>query len=153
LDHILALVASGLLALRVGGKGLWAVPLAFMVSMMLGGAAAAAGLQLPGIPWAILLSIVLFGALVARSHQLSSGLAIAVVTIFAAFHGQAHVAGMTESSNWYAYLTGLGLATCALQAAVIGIGLSLQSMQQSLGLRIAGGCLAATGIVYFVMAL
>jgi urease accessory protein len=153
LDHILAMIAVGLLALKVGGRGLWCVPLAFFGSMMLGGASAAVGFQLPGASWAILISVVLFGALVAKSPMLSSRLAMALVSLFAAFHGQAHVMGMVDSTHWLPYLSGIGLATCAMQAAVVAVGLALRPMEQSFGLRLAGGVVAATGVVCFAMGL
>src|SRR4051812_39244871 len=47
LDHLLAMVALGLLAVRMGGRARWAMPATFMVSMLAGGLLSVAGVQLP----------------------------------------------------------------------------------------------------------
>ena len=46
-DHLLAMVAVGLLAAAQGGRALWAVPLAFLGMMAVGGMLGAAGTALP----------------------------------------------------------------------------------------------------------
>ena len=47
LDHVLAMVAVGLLAARLGGRALWLVPFSFVTMMILGGIAGASGIGLP----------------------------------------------------------------------------------------------------------
>src|SRR5690606_10353631 len=49
LAHLLARVGVGLWATRLGGRAVWAVPLAFLAAMAAGGAAGLAGLALPGL--------------------------------------------------------------------------------------------------------
>src|SRR5262245_58022752 len=61
LDHLLAMVAVGILAARIGGRGLWLVPGAFLGAMVLGGLAAAGGLPLPGVEMVIVASVIAFG--------------------------------------------------------------------------------------------
>src|SRR3954471_11624499 len=60
-DHILAMVAVGLLAALRGGRALWALPLAFLVLMSAGAGLGMAGIALPYAETGIALSIVVFG--------------------------------------------------------------------------------------------
>ena len=46
LDHVLAMVAVGVLAARLGGRALWALPASFVATMAIG-----AVLGRPGPPW------------------------------------------------------------------------------------------------------
>ena len=56
-DHLLAMIAIGLLAVRIEGKAIWMMPSAFMLSMLLGGLAEDLGIPLPGVEYGILLSV------------------------------------------------------------------------------------------------
>src|SRR5256885_1793887 len=47
IDHVLAMIAVGLFAANLGGRALWAVPLAFVSVMALGGALGVAGIAVP----------------------------------------------------------------------------------------------------------
>ena len=47
LDHLLAMVAIGLWAASMGGRALWAIPAVFVMTMLLGGGLAVAGLTVP----------------------------------------------------------------------------------------------------------
>jgi len=63
LDHLLAMLAIGLWAASLGGRALWAVPAAFVGTMLIGGGLAVAGVQVPFIEQGIVLSVILMGAL------------------------------------------------------------------------------------------
>jgi hypothetical protein len=65
IDHVLAMTAVGLLAARLGGRALWAVPAAFLSLMALGGIVTASGLSLPFAEVAIALSVAVFGFTIA----------------------------------------------------------------------------------------
>ena len=71
-DHILAMVGVGLWAFLVGGRAVWAIPAAFVVTMMLGFAAALAGIGLPFVEPTIAASVVVLGLL-----AVSIGLSVA----------------------------------------------------------------------------
>ena len=60
-DHIIAMVAVGLLAVRLGGRALWLVPASFVVTMALAGLAGMAGFALPYAETGIALSVVVLG--------------------------------------------------------------------------------------------
>jgi urease accessory protein len=46
IDHLLAMVAVGILAAKAGGRALWLVPSAFLICLVVGGAAAMSGWEL-----------------------------------------------------------------------------------------------------------
>ena len=79
LDHVLAMVAVGLFAARLGGRALWAVPASFVGVMMLGGALGYSGLALPYVEPAIALSVIAMGALLAFEIRLKVPAAMALV--------------------------------------------------------------------------
>ena len=56
LDHVLAMVAVGLLAAQMGGRALWLVPLSFVSMMAVGGALGIAGVAVPAVEAGIGLS-------------------------------------------------------------------------------------------------
>ena len=149
LDHVLAMVAVGVFAARLGGRALWLVPGAFVLAMVTGGALAMAGVALPFIEIGIGLSIVVLGAAIAFRLDLPLAVAMALVGLFAVFHGQAHGAEMPETASGLAYGAGFMLATVLLHAAGIGLGIMPARLAPWQGLRIAqvgGGLMAAAGV-------
>src|SRR5690606_18717179 len=93
LDHFLAMVASGLIAVRAAQRrALWAVPAVFAGLMLVGGGLALAGMPLPVAEWGIALSVIVLGLAVAVLPMVPMWSAAAVVGLFAVCHGYAHVA-------------------------------------------------------------
>src|SRR5262249_14799751 len=78
-DHVLAMVAVGLLAQRLGGRALWLVPLSFIATMVLGGIAGANGFGLPLVELGISGSIMVLGFVIALGRGLPTALAMALV--------------------------------------------------------------------------
>ncbi len=145
LDHVLAMVAVGLLAAQLGGRALWAAPAAFVGAMLLAGALGAGGPELPMVEPMILASIIVLGALVALALQPRLAVALALVAVFGAAHGWAHgVEG--PGSGLAAYAAGFALATAGLHAAGIALGLAVRGM----ALRGLGGAAALAGSVLAV---
>ncbi|MFE3835956.1 HupE/UreJ family protein [Pseudogemmobacter sonorensis] len=141
LDHLLAMVAVGLCASVLGGRALWALPLAFVGGMVAGGLAGAAALPLPTVEPMILASIVVLGALTAAALNPSLPLVAAVTAAFGLFHGHAHgTEGPTGGLALYAI--GFVLATAGLHLAGIALG---RGLQRNLT-RVAGGLTAIAGV-------
>jgi urease accessory protein len=121
LDHLLAMIAVGLWAAQLGGRWTWAVPLAFVGSMALGGALGFGGVELPFVEPMIAASVLVLGLLVAMRVQLRwSGLAL--VGVFALFHGSAHAVEMPGDAARIVYVAGFALATALLHAAGVELG-------------------------------
>lgn len=144
LDHVLAMVGVGLIAARIGGRAQLLVPLAFLAMMAVGGVLGASGHGLPFVELGIALSVVVIGLTLALRVTLPTAAAMALVGIFAVFHGQAHGAEMPENASGLAYGLGFVAATALLHAA--GLGLGRLAFGFGPALRLAGAGLAVAGV-------
>jgi urease accessory protein len=129
-DHILVMVAVGLLAARLGGKALFLVPLSFLSMMAIGIILPLLGITLPGVEAVITLSIAAFGVAIAINKRISTGLAMAMSGAFAMFHGMAHGLEIPDG----AYIATMALGFVAATAILHGTGLMIGLM---LGQRVA----------------
>lgn len=143
LDHVLAMVAVGLFAANLGGRALWAVPLAFMALMAVGGVLGITGVNVPYVEAGIALSVVVLGAVVALGMRWPTGAAMALVGIFAIFHGHAHGSEMPVDASGAAYAGGFIVATGLLHLAGIGLGLAIRSAPAR---RLGGAAVSLAGI-------
>jgi urease accessory protein len=146
LDHILVMIAVGLWAAQIGARALWAVPAAFVGTMTLGFGLAMIGIQLPFVEPAILASMVALGLLVATAVRLQPAACIALVGIFALFHGYAH-GGELGASAALPFSAGFVIATALLHGAGIGLGLGLGRLSSGGRFsRLLGGLTAFSGL-------
>ncbi|MFT3905078.1 MAG: HupE/UreJ family protein [Steroidobacteraceae bacterium] len=143
-DHLLAMLAVGLWAAQLGGRARWAVPAAFVVLMLAGGALGRAGVWLPQADAVIAASVLVLGLLVAALVRLPTVAAMAVVGAFALFHGYAHGVEMPLSAQALPYVAGFAAATAALHAVGLGLGVLAARLQPRL-LRLAGAATALAG--------
>lgn len=143
-DHILAMIGVGLWASLLGGRALWAVPSAFVITMMLGFAAALANLGLPFVEPTIAASVVVLGLLAMVALQVPTVLAMIVVGFFAFFHGFAH-GGELGDAGALSFMAGFALATALLHAIGIGFG-TLAGSTGRIVARTAGGLTALGGL-------
>ncbi len=147
-DHILAMVAVGLFAARLGGRALWLVPASFVTAMGIAGVIGMTGVALPHVEAGIALSILVLGAAIAFETTMPVAAAMALVAFFAVFHGYAHGAEMPETMSGLAYGGGFLAATAALHAAGIGLGLLIGRGSELVSrriLQIGGAAAALTG--------
>jgi urease accessory protein len=122
LDHLIAMLAVGLWAGRLGGRALWLLPLAFIA---LAAAGAGVAFVLPVLPiaeLAIIASLVVLGALLAFEVRMATISAAALVGFFALFHGHAHIADASAATAWTGYALGFLAMTALLHGAGIGLG-------------------------------
>lgn len=148
-DHLLAMVAVGILATQLGRRALWALPATF-VGLMIGGfVLAASGIALPGVELVIMASVIVLGTVVARAGAMPMIVAVAMVGTFALFHGHAHGAEMPGAVHAGTYLAGFALATALLHGAGIGLTLALRTRaapRHALVERLAGVAIVLAGI-------
>ncbi len=148
LDHMLVMVAVGFLAAQKGGRALWLVPTAFLVMMMVGGAAGMARIGMPFVETGIGLSVVVLGLLVAFQISLPNAAAMLIVGLFALFHGHAHGAEMPAGASGLSYGFGFVAATAFLHAAGIGLGMALGPLGRDHRrvAQLAGGAMSVAGL-------
>jgi urease accessory protein len=148
LDHVLAMIAVGLLAAHLDGRALWLLPAAFVAAMIFGGWLGFAGAKLPYVETGIALSVVVFGALVATRANLPLAAAIALAAAFAVFHGYVHGAELAGGSA-LAFGAGFATATAVLHMIGIALGLAIGALASgSHIMRAAGGATAIAGILF-----
>ncbi len=145
-DHLLAMVALGLLAAQLGGRAVWALPVTFVGAMLAGGAMGAGGMGFPAVEPMILASVVILGVLVAVAARLPMAVLVPMVAVFGAAHGWAHGAE-GPATGLPLYAAGFALATMALHLAGIAFG---RLLSRGLPLRIFGGSTALAGIALTV---
>lgn len=147
MDHLLAMVAVGIIGARAGGRSIVLVPLFFVSAMVAGALLGMAGIGLPSFETGIALSLVVFGAMVGLAKPLPLAAAAALTALFGLFHGNAHGLESPESAGDIAYAAGFMLATSMLHA--IGILSAVKLARWPTTVRTAG---IATSLVGMVMA-
>lgn len=143
-DHLLAMVAVGLIAARTGGRGLLLVPLSFVSAMIVGALLGVNGLGLPSVETGIALSLVVFGAMLSLARPLPLSAALPLTAAFGLFHGNAHGLEIPETAGGLAYGLGFVLATATLHAAGVFGAFRLDRWQRAI--RAAGVATALVGV-------
>lgn len=145
-DHLLAMLAIGLWAASLGGRALWAIPTAFVMTMLAGGAFAVAGFSVPFVEQGIVLSVIVLGALVLFAKRLPVMACVVIAAGFALFHGVAHGMEMPLNADGLHYALGFAAATVALHLMGVGLGL----LATPLMTRIGGSVIAIMGLLLVV---
>lgn len=149
LDHVLAMVMVGVFAWQLGGRALWLVPTTFVLVMAIGGALGIAGIGVPFVEAGIALSVIVLGAVVAFGIKAPVAVAMAVVGLFAIFHGHAHGSEMPENAAGMAYGLGFMLGTALLHGVGLGLGFLIGRIGERQGplvVRTAGATAALAGV-------
>jgi urease accessory protein len=149
LDHLLAMLGVGLLAWRLGGRAIWAVPTAFVALMAVGGLVGFAGFELPFFETGIALSLVAFGAAIALRQKLPTAAAAALVGFFAMFHGFAHGAELPAAAGAAGYAAGFLAASAMLHVAGIGLAAFAASLRPT-AVRFGGAAMAVAGVALLI---
>jgi urease accessory protein len=136
LDHLLAMVAVGIWAAQLGGRYRLMLPAAFVATMAAGAAAGTCGIALPQVESMVALSVLVLGLLVALTVGAGRYWPVALVALFALFHGHAHGSEMPAFSSPWLYFAGFLAATAALHAIGVAAGVALQARP---GILRAGG--------------
>jgi urease accessory protein len=150
IDHLLAMIGVGVFARHLGGRALWLVPASFVTIMMGGGMLGTNGIALPFVESAIALSVIVLGVAIVARVDMPTLAAMAMVGIFAVFHGHAHGVEMPETVSGLSYGAGFVLATSILHLAGVSVGFGLDRAKGVYGdraLTLGGGTMALTGVV------
>lgn len=148
-DHLLAMVAVGLLAGRAGSAALWQIPASFIAMMACGTLVGMAAIPLPFIEVGIALSIVVFGAMLASNRTPTLLLATLAVGFFALFHGHAHGTEAAGNISGLAYAAGLLSMSGLLHGCGAVLAMLLVRTHRSSALRLGGGVLIVSGVGLF----
>ncbi|MBI5659636.1 MAG: HupE/UreJ family protein [Nitrosomonadales bacterium] len=144
-DHLLAMVAIGIWAAQMGQRSIWAVPLAFVSDMALGGMLGVSGIPIPFGESGIAVSVLALGILIIAAAKLPLAASVVIVGLFAVFHGYAHGAEMPLGASGTAYGLGFILSTVSLYLCGIGFGILMQRISMPWVVRAAGAPIALFG--------
>ena len=148
-DHLLAMFAVGIWGAQIGGRALWELPVVFPLIMSIGGMLGIAGVPLAHTELLIGLSVLCLGAAIAIAWKPIEIISIALVGLFAIFHGHAHGVELPNAADPVAYGVGFVSATGLIHVAGIGFGLLLGNGLNGAAGRVAGAVISVCG-VYFL---
>ena len=147
-DHILAMVAVGLWGAELGAPAVWILPVTFPMMMSFGGFLGLIGVPLPAVEGGIALSAIGLGLAVALEWKPRRPAAMAVVAVFAIFHGYAHGSELAPGASALAFSLGFVVATGCLHGVGIAIGLLHARPAGRRLVRAAGAAVAAAGVFF-----
>jgi urease accessory protein len=149
IDHLLAMVAVGIISTRMGGKTIWKVPSTFVAFMLVGSLLAIGGIGMPIAETGIALSVLFLGVFIALSKNMPISWVMTCVALFAIFHGHAHGEELTSIANPALYSIGFVFSTTFLHITGILIGHWAKKTRLATGiLRYAGACMGVMGILF-----
>jgi len=154
-DHLIAMISVGVVSVQLGGANIWRLPLAFVAAMTAGAALGIAQWPLPHTEFAIAASVLVLGiAILVSRHGMSPWPISGLVLLFGACHGYAHGLEIPKSASPALYTLGFIIGTAVLH--IVGVAIAeVASWRAALwrGLRLAGGVVAASGLLFTAQAL
>ena len=115
-DHLIAMLAVGAWGATLGARAIWAVPLAFVSAMTVGGLLGMSGIELPFVETMILASVIVLTGFVVARVKMPVWSGMAIVVLFALAHGFAHGREMPALADALVYGTGFVTATSLIHA-------------------------------------
>ena len=150
LDHILAMVSVGLWGAELGAPAIWILPVTFPMMMAFGGLLGFLGVPLPGTEIGIALSMVVLGVAVAMAWRPPLPGVMAIVAVFAVFHGHAPGTELPGGESALLYSLGFVVATGFLHLVGIATGLIYRWGWGQSALRLAGSGVSLAGVLFLV---
>ncbi len=146
LDHLLAMVAVGLIAGCGGGWMRWGLPASFVTAMAVGAVLGANAIEAPFVEAGIAVSLIAFGVALVAKQSLSARILVALTAGGALFHGHAHGTEMGTDLSAAPYAVGFMLATALLHAAGVLLTTKTFPMPQVTLRKWSGSAIAAAGV-------
>ncbi len=150
LDHLLAMLAVGILSTQIGGRAIWFVPASFVVIMLFAGIAgmeALIDLTSEQVEMGITFSVILLGFVIALERNMPILIAMLFVAFFAIFHGYAHGVEVPAKVNPYYFAAGFVISTILIHLAGVLIGLFAGRWKSSATiLRFSGAVMMGMGL-------
>jgi urease accessory protein len=155
LDHLLAMLAVGILSAQIGGRALWTVPATFVGTMGISALLGISGFHLPYLEYGITFSVLILGLAILFGYRIPEWAALLVVAFFAMFHGNAHGIEIPDITNTLglliAYILGFLIATAGLHVVGALIGILVSRLQRGeLLMRLGGLAIAIIGFMLII---
>jgi urease accessory protein len=147
-DHFAAIVAIGLLAaLKRQGA---AIPVAFVLSAMVGTVLHLAKLSIPGVELWVSASILMLGALISLKNSPSTFIVASLAGLAGLFHGYAYGEAIfgAQATPLVAYLVGFTAVQTAVSLGAFWLGKQVL-LNREFGVRSAGLLISGMGLAFF----
>jgi len=143
MDHLLAMLAVGMLAMRSSRSTSWYWPASFLVMAAVGFWWGMSLGNIPSLESMLAVSVVILGAMLANGLRGSLSW-LPMIALFGLMHGLAHGVELNATEGAMACFAGFLMATALLQASGMGLVLILRQPAQ---LRLCGAGMAAIGLL------
>lgn len=150
-DHLLAMLAVGLVSARRGRAWMALVPLLFVLGVVLGGVLGYRELPLPYAESGVAISVLFLGLATVLDRAIPTWTVVAPVMVFGVFHGYAHGAELPTNASALRFTIGFVIGTVGLH--VMGVLLGMISNEITHGRRMITvfGCGAALTGFFFLL--
>lgn len=149
LDHLLAMVAVGIISTQFKGKWIFIVPAIFVSAMVLGGTLAIAGIGFPAVETGIGISVLVFGTIIAFYRKIPLKWALACIVLFGLVHGHAHGKELPLIADPVLYIAGFILSTAALHLCGVITGhFAKKTVLTTMALRASGALAGLAGLMF-----
>ncbi|MCW5256842.1 hypothetical protein D8B22_12135 [Verminephrobacter aporrectodeae subsp. tuberculatae] len=154
-DHLLAMVAVGIVSSLMGRRHIFLVPASFVAMMVFGAFAGFLQWSFPGADLWIALSVLGLGICITiLAKRVPCVLIYMAVALFGMSHGYAHGLGMPNSASPAFYSFGFITTTSLLHLFGVGIGeLCIRQDVLTRWLRMGGGAMSLAGVWYTLQAI
>jgi urease accessory protein len=143
-DHALAMIAIGFWAAQLGAPRL--LPVTYLALLSVGMALGHWAGPISGVEQGVAASLLVLGLLIEGAVRLPNVVSLAMIALFALFHGLAHGVALPANAAALQYTLGFLASTALFQ--VVGIAISsVASGRFSLATRIAGVGIAVAGVI------
>jgi len=150
-DHLLAMLAVGMISVKIGGKAIWYVPLLFIIVMFLG---SNIGIYYPDVVDAeigISLSILVLGLSLFVTKKIPLFVIYLGVALFALLHGHAHGVEMPSAGDPFYYALGFMSGSAIIHLLGIGLMELIQKSSKSILLtKIVATIISVCGLYYLM---
>ncbi len=150
LDHILMAIAVGIIAVQLGGRAVWMVPVGFSAVLLTGGLLNLNGISIPLLELMIVVSLLLAGAQLGLENRWPAGVIVALFSLLGVFHGQALIQPLLAEAplaDILLFAGGCVFSALLLLFLGVGIGFLLKKRAQKDLFHLAGATLAVSTLV------
>lgn len=147
-DHFAFIVSVGLLA-AIKRRGIL-IPIAFVLSAMLGTGLHLVGLDFPGVELFVSGSVLLFGTLLVMKHSPKTTVVVVLAAVAGMFHGYAYGEAIfgAEMTPLLAYLIGFTIIQLIVAASAFWISKTFLQRSQHPSLRSVGLVICGIGLAF-----
>lgn len=148
-DHLLAMLAVGIISAQIGGKAIWIIPVNFVLFMIFGALAGVYSVSVPMVESGVSLSVVVLGIAIAADRKLPVFFTLIFVGFFGFFHGHAHGTEIPRTAAPAFFGAGFVVGTSAIHLVGVLVGLMPKRFKKSLPiLRLGGAVISCFGIAF-----